>query len=348
MNRPNLLYGTQENEEKIMDFRETVWAKAKAKGAHIVLPESLDIRMHEAACKILKEGLAREVTFVGNLEEIRELSEREGTDISLVNIVDCEEDGRHEEFVRTYYALRKHKGITLEDARAKIREPLVYGALMVRAGSADGMVVGAVNSTADVLRTSLAVIGAQPGIRTVSSSMVMIVREKSFGLDGHPIFADCGMVPSPDSRQLAEIAMASAQTARKLIGAEPCIAMLSFSTKGSAEHESVDRVREGLKIVREQSPDLLIDGELQLDAALVKDVADKKCPESPVGGRVNVLIFPDLNAGNIGYKLVQRFGGAEAYGPILQGLARPVNDLSRGCSSEDIVNVVAITAAQTA
>ena len=315
-----------------MDFRGNVWAKAKAKGAHIVLPESLDLRMHEAACKTLKEGLAGEVTFVGSPEKIRELSESEGTDISRVNIVDCEEDGRNEEFACTYYELRKHKGITLEDARAKIREPLVYGALMVRTGSADGMVAGAVNSTASVLRTSLAVIGIRSGIRTVSSSMVMIVREKSFGLDGHLVFADCGMVPSPDSRQLAEIAMASAQTARKLI----------------AEHESVDRVREGLKIVREQSPDLLIDGELQLDAALVKDVADKKCPDSPVGGKANVLIFPDLNSGNIGYKLVQRFGGAEAYGPILQGLARPVNDLSRGCSMEDIVNVIAITAVQTA
>lgn len=331
-----------------MDFRGNVWAKAKAKGAHIVLPESLDLRMHEAACKTLKEGLAGEVTFVGSPEKIRELSESEGTDISRVNIVDCEEDGRNEEFACTYYELRKHKGITLEDARAKIREPLVYGALMVRTGSADGMVAGAVNSTASVLRTSLAVIGIRSGIRTVSSSMMMIVREKSFGLDGHLVFADCGMVPSPDSRQLAEIAMASAQTARKLIGAEPCIAMLSYSTKGSAEHESVDRVREGLKIVREQSPDLLIDGELQLDAALVKDVADKKCPDSPVGGKANVLIFPDLNSGNIGYKLVQRFGGAEAYGPILQGLARPVNDLSRGCSMEDIVNVIAITAVQTA
>lgn len=341
------MLNTAKYEGRRMGFREHVWEKAKAKCAHIVLPESFDTRTHEAACRVLEEGLAREVTLVGNPEEIREVSEREKTDISRVSIVDHTASERFEQFVGTYYELRKHKGITKDDAKAKVHDPLVFAALMVKEGIANGMVAGAVNSTADVLRTSLTVIGARSGIKTVSSSMVMIVRESSFGLDGQLIFADCGTVPSPDPEQLAEIAIASAETGSRLIGFEPVVAMLSFSTSGSAKHESVDKVKEAVQIVKEKRPELTIDGELQVDAALVKTVAENKCPDSPVGGKANILIFPDLNAGNIGYKLVQRLGGAQAYGPILQGLARPVNDLSRGCSSDDIVNVVAITAAQS-
>jgi len=330
-----------------MSFRATVWERAKAKGAKIILPESLDPRVHEAASKALKEGLASDIIFLGNHEEIRAVSEREGTDISQITVVDHVRGERFEEYVCTYYELRRHKGVEMDEARASVHDPLVYGALMVREGIAGGMVAGAVHSTADVLRVSLTLIGARAGIRTVSSCMVMIVSNKSFGLDGQLIFADCGTVPAPDSKQLAEISIASAQTGKLLIGFKPVVALLSFSTKGSAKHESIDTVREALQIVREQRPELTIDGELQADAALVQSVAESKCPGSPAGGRANVLIFPDLNAGNIAYKLVQRLGEAEAYGPILQGLARPVNDLSRGCSSDDIVNVVAITAAQS-
>jgi len=330
-----------------MGFREYVWAKAKEKGASIVLPESLDPRMLEAAERVMKDKIVRTVALVGNPEEIRCAARDAGTDISGAEIVDTAASERFEKYVSMYYGLRKYKGITPDDAREAVKNPLVYGALLVRKGEADGMVAGAVNSTANVLRTALTVIGVSEGIRTVSSCMVMITEERSYGADGQLIFADCGTVPAPDASQLAEIAIASAETGRKLIGFEPVVAMLSFSTKGSAVQASLEKVIEATKIVKEKQPGIMVDGELQVDAALVESVAKSKCPDSPAGGKANVLIFPDLNSGNIGYKLVQRLAGAQAYGPILQGLARPVNDLSRGCSADDITSVIAITAVQS-
>lgn len=228
-----------------------------------------------------------------------------------------------------------------------MKDPLTFGAMLLRKGMVDGMVAGAVNATASVLRAAFTIVGMRRGVKTGSSCFIMILPDRSFGHDGQMVFADCATVPFPDHRQLAEIALSSAETARTLIGLEPRVAMLSYSTKGSASHESIGKVIKATNIVRERSPELTIDGELQLDAAVVESVARIKCPDSPVGGKANVLIFPDLHAGNIAYKAVQRFAHAEAYGPILQGVARPVNDLSRGCTAEDIVNVIAVTSAQS-
>lgn len=330
-----------------MDFRERVWGKARELKVHIVLPEATDIRMQVAASIALREGIVGKLTFVGNPDEIRDISKKEGIDISGVEIVNHIEEPNLKEFAKTYFELRKHKGVTLEDAIQKMKNPLYYGAMMVRTGLVDGLVAGAINSTAELLRAAFSIIGVKPGIKTASSCFIMILPNRTFGHDGQMLFADCAIVPFPTCQQLADIAIATADTGRKLLGFEPRIAMLSYSTKGSAQHESIDRIVKATGIVKERRPDLIIDGELQVDAALVEEVAAKKCPGSPVGGRANVLIFPDLQAGNIAYKLVQRLGGAEAIGPVLQGFMKPVSDLSRGCTADDIVNVIAVTAAQS-
>ena len=329
-----------------MGFRERVWGKARELKVHIVLPEATDVRTQVAASVALKEGIAGRLTFVGNPDEIWRVSKREGIDISGVEIVNHIKEPSFEEFAKTYFELRKHKGITLEDALERMKSPLYYGAMMVRTGLVDGLVAGAVNSTAELLRAAFSIIGVKPGIKTASSCFIMILPNKNFGYDGQMLFADCAIVPFPTCLQLADIAIASADTGRKLLGFEPRVAMLSYSTKGSAQHESIDRIVKATNMVKERRPDLIIDGELQVDAAIVKDVAAKKCPDSPVGGRANVLIFPDLPSGNIAYKLVQRLGRAEAIGPVLQGFMKPISDLSRGCTADDIVNVIAVTAAQ--
>jgi phosphate acetyltransferase len=329
-----------------MNFHEKVCEKAKKLHARIVLPESLDVRTQKAALKALKNALVKEVVFVGNTEEIGRVAESEGVDLTGITIVDPLKSGYFEDFAKTYHEMRKHKGISLDEAAEQMRDSVYFSAMMVKKDRAHGMVAGATHSTAHIIRAALKVIGINEGIKTASSSMVIIVPDKSFGKDGHLIFADCGTVPTPDSSQLVDIAIASAETGRNLIGLEPVVAMLSFSTKGSAPCEAVEKVIKATELVRQRRPDLVVDGEMQADAALVNCVADKKCPGSPAGGKSNVLIFPDLNAGNISYKLVQRLAHAQAYGPILQGFKKPVNDLSRGCSADDIVNVIAITAVQ--
>lgn len=331
-----------------MGFYENVWEKAKKSGARIVLPEAADERVLRAAESAITRGLVKEIILLGNPVEVRKRASELDLSFSNVNLYDYLHSDEFEPYIEEYYKMRKHKGLSKEDARKYISNPLYFGAMMVKNDKADGMVAGAINSTANVLKPALRIVGPRVKGQTVSSSMVMIVKDRSFGLDGQLIFGDCGIIPRPTDEQLADIAIDSADTAKVLIGLEPVIAMLSFSTKGSAKHESLEKIKKAVEIVRQRRPELIVDGEMQVDAALVEKVARLKCPDSPVKGRANVLIFPDLNAGNISYKLVQRLGNAEAFGPIIQGLAKPVNDLSRGCSVEDIVNVIAVTAVQSA
>jgi phosphate acetyltransferase len=329
-----------------MDFTRLVWDKARNTDAQIILPEATDPRMQKAAVTAVREGLA-DIRMVGDPDEINTRAREEGLDLSGIPIIDHNKDPHLDAFTQKYFELRKHKGITIEEAEQLMENPLIFAAMMLRRGMADGLVAGAVNATANVLRAGFTIVGMRHGIKTGSSCFIMILPDQSFGQEGVMVFADCATVPFPDHNQLAEIAIASAETGRELIGLEPRIAMLSYSTKGSAKHESIGKVIKATKIVRERRPDLVIDGEMQLDAAVVESVAGLKCPDSPVGGRANVLIFPDLHAGNIAYKAVQRFAHAEAYGPVLQGFSRPINDLSRGCTVDDIVNVIAISSVQS-
>ncbi|EYE89298.1 phosphotransacetylase [Fervidicella metallireducens AeB] len=299
----------------------------------------------KAAEIIKREGLA-EVVLIGNEDAIRELAAKENANIEGISIIDPSKSEKLEEYAQMFYELRKNKGVTIEQAREIVKDEIYYGTMMVKAKDADGMVSGAIHSTGDLLRPALQIIKTAPGISTVSSTFVMEVPNCEYGENGMLLFADCAVNPNPTASELASIAIATAKTAQVLCGIEPRVAMLSFSTKGSAKHELVDKVVEATKLAKEAAPELMIDGELQLDAAVVKKVGELKAPQSPVAGNANVLVFPDLQAGNIGYKLVQRFAKAEAIGPVCQGFAAPINDLSRGCSVEDIVNVVAITAVQ--
>ena len=327
-----------------MGFIDTIKARAKADKKTIVLPESMDRRTWEAAEKILKEGLAN-LIIIGTPEDIGEHSK--GLDVSGATIINPQTYEKTQEYIDLFVELRKAKGMTPEKAKETILgDYAYYGCLMIKNGDADGMVSGACHSTANTLRPCLQVIKTKPGTKLVSAFFLMEVPDCDLGDNGTFVFADCGLNQNPTPEELAAIAVSSAESFKMLVGHEPKVAMLSHSSKGSAKHADVDKVVEATRIAHEEYPHLTLDGELQLDAALVPSVAKSKAPGSSVNGHANVLIFPNLDAGNIGYKLVQRLGGAEAYGPMLQGIAKPVNDLSRGCSWQDIVGVVALTAVQ--
>lgn len=327
-----------------MSFIDNIKERAKKDKKRIVLPESMDIRVIEACEKVLKEDIA-DIIIVGKTEDIREISK--GHNISKATIVDPFKEEYTEELINELVELRKSKGLTYEDAKKLLLEDYMYYACMlVKTGRADGVVSGACHSTANTLRPSLQIIKTKPGVMLVSAFFLMVVPDCEYGENGTFVFADSGLEQNPDPEKLAAIAASSAESFKLLVEKEPLVAMLSHSTMGSAKHADVDKVVEAVKIAKEKYSEYKIDGEMQFDAAIVPSVAASKAPESEVAGHANVLVFPDLDAGNIGYKLVQRLAKAEAYGPICQGIAAPVNDLSRGCSADDIVGVVAITAVQ--
>ena len=330
-----------------MDLFTHLTSRAREHRQRIVLPEGLEARTLTAADRIIADRLA-DIILIGNAKEILAMAkELKLNHIDQATIVDPADETVIDRYAPLFYELRKSKGITMEEARLTTANPLYLGCLMVKAGDADGQVAGAMNTTGNVLRAAFQVIKTMPGISVVSGAFVMLLPEgSSYGTDGILIFADCAVVPSPTPPELAQIAVASAKTARDIAGIEPRVALLSFSTKGSAKSESVDKVIEATQLAHQLDPALILDGELQADAALVPSVANSKAPNSPLSGRANVLIFPSLEVGNIAYKLVQRLGGVQAVGPVLQGLAAPVNDLSRGCFPEDIYKTIIITCNQ--
>ena len=329
-----------------MSFIDLMKEKARSNKKTIVLPETEDKRTIEAAAKILEEGTAN-LVLIGKEAEINAAAAAINADFSAIQIVDPETDANFAGYAETLYELRKSKGMTLEKAQETLKnEFITYGIMMVKAGHADGLVAGASHSTADTLRPALQILKTKPGTKLVSGFFIMDVPNCEFGANGTLLFADCALNQDPTSEELAEIAYASANSFQALVGEEAKVALLSHSTMGSAKHAHVDKVNEAARIAKERYPELAVDGELQLDAAIVPSVAASKAKNSKVAGQANCLVFPDLDAGNIGYKLVQRLAKAEAYGPVMQGLAKPVNDLSRGCFVEDIVGLVAMTVVQ--
>ncbi len=331
-----------------MPFIEAIKQIAKSDLKTIVLPEAADdIRTLQAAEKVLKENYAK-IVLIGNKNTIEQKAKQNNIDISKAKIVDPETSLKTEEYANLLYELRKNKGMTKEEAENIVKQPVYFGTLMMKDpnSEAEGLVSGAVHSTANTLRPALQILKTEPNTKLISGFFIMVVPDCKYGENGTFIFADSGINENPNAEELAEIAISSSKSFKQLTGKEPKVAMLSYSTYGSAKSESTEKVIQATNIIREKEPNLLVDGELQLDAAIIPEIAKIKAPNSPLKGNANVLIFPNLDAGNIGYKLTQRLGKAEAYGPLCQGIARPVNDLSRGCSSEDIAGVIAITAVQ--
>ena len=330
-----------------MALIDNIIARAKSNKQRIVLPESLEERTITAADQAIADGLA-DIILIGNKEEILAYAEKLGLKhIGGATIIDPATSEKTQQYTELLYELRKAKGMTMEQAAKLVQNPLYFGCLIIKSGDADGQISGALSTTGDTLRPALQIIKCAPGITCVSGAMLLVTQQPQYGEEGVLVVGDVAVTPMPDANQLAQIAVCTAQTAKSVAGfADPKVAMLSFSTKGSAKHEVVDKVVEATRLAKELAPELKIDGELQADAALVPSVGKSKAPGSEIAGEANVLVFPNLEVGNIGYKLVQRLGGADAIGPILQGIARPVNDLSRGCSVDDIYKMVAITACQ--
>jgi len=328
-----------------MSFIEEIKIRAKKDIKTIILPEAEDIRVIEAASKIANQGFAK-VVLIGNEEQVEKDAKEKELDLNGVEIINPEKSEKKEEYANKLYELRKNKGMTIEEARKMVLDPVYYGMMMVKNEDADGLVSGAAHSTSDTLRPALQILKTAPGTKLVSAFFVMCVPDCEYGEKGTFIFGDSGLNQNPTADELSEIAISSAKSFEQLVGKQAKVAMLSYSTYGSAKSELTEKVIEATKLVKEKNSDLLVDGELQLDAAIVPEIGKSKAPGSKVAGEANTLIYPDLNAGNIGYKLVQRLAKAEAYGPLCQGIAKPVNDLSRGCSADDIVGVVAITAVQ--
>ena len=330
-----------------MSFIESIKQRAKQDIKTIILPEAEDKRVLEAASKVIKEGFAK-VILIGDKEQVENDIKENNIDLTGVEIIDIKTSTRKQEYAQKLFELRQAKGMTEEEATKLIEEPIYYGMMMLKLGEADGLVSGAAHSTSNTLRPALQILKTAPNTKLVSAFFVMCVPNCEYGEHGTFVYGDSGLVENPNSDELSEIALSSAKSFENLVGAEPKVAMLSYSTYGSAKSELTEKVIEATKLVKEKAPDLLVDGELQVDAAIIPEVSKSKAPGSIVEGNANVLIFPDLNAGNIGYKLTQRLAKAEAYGPLCQGIAKPVNDLSRGCSADDIAGVVAITAVQAA
>ena len=328
-----------------MSFIEDVKKRAKESIKTIILPESEDIRVLEAASKVIKQGFAK-IILLGNEEKIKKNAGEKGIELQGIKIINPRNSEKKDEYANELFELRKKKGMTIEQAKKLIKEPIYFGMMMLKNEEADGLVSGAAHSTADTLRPALQILKTAPGTKLVSAFFIMCVPNCEYGEKGTFIFGDSGLNQNPTADELSEIAISSSKSFEILVQKEPKVAMLSYSTKGSAKSELTEKVIEATNLVKEKEPKLLVDGELQVDSAIVPEIAKSKAPDSPLGGNANVLIFPNLDAGNIGYKLVQRLAKAEAYGPLCQGIAKPVNDLSRGCSTDDIVGVVAITAVQ--